>query len=48
MNKKVKKKKEVKYDGTEDLEIKHVAYSNNIQQYVLLIILIILFGFTFF
>ena len=47
MNKKVKKKKEVKHDGTEDLDIKKVAHSNT-REYALYIILIILFGFTFY
>ena len=47
MNKKViKKKKEVKHDGKEDLEIKKVAYDNNVSQYVLLCMLILLFGLT--
>ncbi len=47
MNKKVGTNKK-KYDDTEDLEIKEVAYFKNSSQVILLFVLIILFGFTLF
>ena len=47
MNKRVKKKKEVKHDGTEDLKIKKVANQNNVQT-IIAIMLILLFGLTLF
>ena len=47
MNKKGKKKT-TKIDSTEDLEIKSVAYFKNSSQVILLIVLIVLFGFTFY
>ena len=45
MNKKVEKQKK-QYDDQEDLEIKSVAYFKNSSQILLLIVLILLFGFT--
>ncbi len=48
MNKKERETKKSKYDGKEDAKIKQVAHYNDLQQYVLLAILIILFGFTLF
>ena len=46
MNKRVKKKQEVKYDGSEDIEIKKIAHYSYMSQYILFGVLIILFGFT--
>lgn len=46
MNKKGKKKTTAKIDGNEDLEIKSIAYFKNSSQVILLVVLIILFGFT--
>ena len=47
MNKKVAKKQEI-YDDEEDLEIKKVAYFKGSSQVILLLVLILLFGFTLF